>query len=318
VAITAAADLLDGDNAPTVASLLTDAIRSLPGEGALSDVVDRLHALRIDATDLAQTLGTLKPGVAPDSAELAVLDARAADLHQLARTFGGTLESALQERLRIQQDLERLESSTTRSREIADRVRELEAEIVAESARLRSERDQAAPKFTAAVQSHFASVALPRATLSASVEGEDGSAISLLFSSDNRRTPGPLQQLASGGELARVLLAISLESVSTNVVAVFDEIDAGIGGTVAEQIGECLRQLSERQQVIVVTHLASVAALADRHFVVEGVSESRLNATEREVTGGDRVGEIARMLAGESAPAAARALAEQLLTPSRP
>ncbi len=112
-------------------------------------------------------------------------------------------------------------------------------------------------------------VALPHAALRFVVEGVDGSEVQLLFTPNPGWPEGPLQSLASGGELSRVLLALSLETAHDGLVAVFDEVDAGVGGQVAQQIGECLREVGATQQVIAVTHLASVAAKAAHHFVIE-------------------------------------------------
>ena len=133
----------------------------------------------------------------------------------------------------------------------------------------------------------------------------------MTFAPSSSTTPGPLAEMASGGELSRVLLAMSLVTVTEHVVAVFDEIDAGIGGEVGQLVGECLKELSERQQVIVVTHLASIAAKADHHAVIERFGEGP--STVRTLADDERIGEIARMLAGESGLTESRALAERLL-----
>jgi len=136
----------------------------------------------------------------------------------------------------------------------------------------------------------------------------------VLFSANPGRPAGPLELLASGGELSRVLLALSLETVSDGVVAVFDEVDAGVGGQVAQQIGQCLAELGRTQQVLAVTHLASVAARADRHFVIEKhVRDGATNTEVRRVEGEERVREIARMLAGSAAADESRALAVRML-----
>jgi DNA repair protein RecN (Recombination protein N) len=110
------------------------------------------------------------------------------------------------------------------------------------------------------------------------------------------------------------LLAISLETANANVVAVFDEVDAGLGGQVAQQIGECLSEVGRGQQVLAITHLASVAARGDHHFVIEKTIDHGLTRTSvRELTGDERVREIARMLAGDDVTTESRALAKQLL-----
>jgi DNA repair protein RecN (Recombination protein N) len=111
-----------------------------------------------------------------------------------------------------------------------------------------------------------------------------------------------------------VLLALCLETAHDDVVAIFDEVDAGVGGQVAQQIGECLRELGTGQQVIAVTHLASVAAKATHHFVIDKSVRGGLTSSEvRQVTGDERVREIARMLAGDEVSGEADALARRLL-----
>ena len=126
------------------------------------------------------------------------------------------------------------------------------------------------------------------------------------------RTSAPITSLS------RVLLAISLESAHGDVVAVFDEVDAGVGGQVAQQIGECLRELGRSQQVLAITHLASVAAKADHHFVIEKrIDRDDVRTTIRVLSGDERVEEIARMLAGDAITAESRALAHQMLETER-
>jgi DNA repair protein RecN (Recombination protein N) len=157
-------------------------------------------------------------------------------------------------------------------------------------------------------------VALPHASLRFEVDGDDGSEAQILFTPNPGLPEGPLQALASGGELSRVLLALSLETVHEDVVAVFDEVDAGVGGQVAQQIGECLAELGCRQQVLAVTHLASVAAKADHHFVIEkSVRNGVSSTTLRAVVGDERVSEVARMLAGDEITTESRALASRML-----
>jgi DNA repair protein RecN (Recombination protein N) len=182
----------------------------------------------------------------------------------------------------------------------------------------KNEREFACVQLTEAVRRHLPRVALPNALLRFVVDGDDGSDAQILFTPNPGLPEGPLQSLASGGELSRVLLALSLETAHEDVVAVFDEIDAGVGGQVAQQIGQCLYEVGRRQQVLAVTHLASVAAKADHHFVIEKLTTHGVTSTTlRPVTGEHRVNEIARMLAGDHISAEAKALASQLLETSR-
>jgi DNA repair protein RecN (Recombination protein N) len=176
------------------------------------------------------------------------------------------------------------------------------------------ERVAAASSLSAAVASQLPRVALAHAELRFVVAGEDGADAQILFTPNPGQPEGPLAALASGGELSRVLLALSLESADADVVAVFDEVDAGVGGQVAQQIGECLRELGQHQQVLAVTHLATVAAKADHHFVIEKRFESDdVFTSVRALSGEARVNEIARMLAGDEITVESRALAQQML-----
>jgi DNA repair protein RecN (Recombination protein N) len=118
--------------------------------------------------------------------------------------------------------------------------------------------------------------------------------------------------MASGGELSRVMLALTLVSLADSAVAIFDEVDAGIGGSTAQSIGDCLASLARHQQVIAVTHTASIAAKADSHWVVEKSSDGA-SASVRRVVGAAREREIARMLSGNPDSAESLALARQLL-----
>jgi DNA repair protein RecN (Recombination protein N) len=157
-------------------------------------------------------------------------------------------------------------------------------------------------------------VALANASLRFVVDGNDGSDVRILFTPNPGGAEGPLASMASGGELSRVLLAISLETANEDLVAVFDEVDAGLGGQVAQQIGECLREVGQRQQVLAVTHLASVAAKADHHFSIEKQVHAGVTTTRvRELVGDERVREIARMLVGDLATPASYVLAKQML-----
>ncbi len=130
------------------------------------------------------------------------------------------------------------------------------------------------------------------------------------------RAPAPLAKVASGGELSRVRLALEVVLAADGLghTFVFDEVDAGVGGSVALEIGRRLARLAEHAQVIVVTHLAQVAAFADRHFVVHKADDGQVTTSGvREVARAERVDELARMMAGLDGTDAARAHATELL-----
>jgi DNA repair protein RecN (Recombination protein N) len=242
------------------------------------------------------------------------LEERADALQRIARKYGGTIETALATRDDLRSHLERLTSEADRLSGLDEEIRDLEGREVTLARRVRQDRVDAATHLTDAVRAQLARVALANASLRFVVEGDDGADAEILFTPNPGRPEGPLATLASGGELSRVLLAISLVTASEDVVAVFDEVDAGLGGQVAQQIGECLSEVGRRQQVLAVTHLATVAARADHHFVIEKFIEAGVTRTVvRALSGSDRVNEIARMLAGDEMTVESRALAQQMI-----
>ena len=138
------------------------------------------------------------------------------------------------------------------------------------------------------------------------------------FSANQGESPRPIQKVASGGELSRLFLAIknSLRRADRNMVIVFDEVDAGIGGAVAERVGRVLAELATEHQVLCITHLPQIAAFADRHFVVRKEARGGRTRTLVEVVDGDpRVDELARMAGGENVTEVTREHARSLLNP---
>ncbi len=312
-ALAAALEELDGEGEGAVLARLARVVASLPRGSALDPARTELAGALATAREAARDLAALV-GDAPDDARVAELDERVGVLQSLARKFGGSLEEALAELARLRQRSAVLADAEGRRERLDAEVDSVATEVARLAKAARAEREAAADRLNAALAAQLPRVALGGATLRFSVDGEDGSAVDLLFAPNPGRPEGPLSALASGGELSRVLLALALETVHDEVVAVFDEIDAGVGGQVAQQIGQCLRELGHEQQVLAVTHLASVAAQADHHVVIEkSVARGRTTTRVRVVTGEDRVREVARMLAGDRLTDESLALAAQLL-----
>jgi len=306
--------LFDAEGDEAVLSQFARALSRLPDSAAFDPVRDTLRSSLIQAREALRELAALGDADALDPQILDDLDARADVLQQIARKYGGSLESALLMRGEFQAQHDRLLVETDRLDGLDEEIRALEEREAVQARRVREERQRAAAHLTDAVRRQLTRVALAHATLRFVVDGVDGSDAQILFTPNPGQPEGPLATLASGGELSRVLLAISLETASANVVAVFDEIDAGLGGQVAQQIGECLREVGRGQQVLAITHLASVAARADHHFVIEKTIDHGVTSTlVRALAGDERVREIARMLAGDDVTVESRALAKQLL-----
>jgi DNA repair protein RecN (Recombination protein N) len=187
-------------------------------------------------------------------------------------------------------------------------------------------RRAAASAFAAAVEERLRSLAMPRARLEVTVGDVDpGDDVVFLLGANPGEPMLPLSKVASGGELSRTMLALRLvlsgvagseaEGPST---LIFDEVDAGVGGEAALAVGQALAALSATRQVIVVTHLAQVAAFADHHVVVHKAEEGgRTVATAAPVIGDDRLRELSRMLSGQPDSRAARRHAEDLLRTAR-
>jgi DNA repair protein RecN (Recombination protein N) len=305
---------LDGDGDDVILGRLARAIERLPKGETYASAQKALRSALELARESVHELTSLADPDAFDPAALEELDQRALVLQQIARKFGGSLEAALimLDELR-EQRLGRF-NETSRMATLDDEIVALALRVEGLAETARHEREVAALQLTKAVQVQLPRVALPHATLRFEVHGRDGSDARVLFSANPGLPEGPLQSLASGGELSRVLLALSLETVNDDVVAVFDEVDAGVGGQVAQQIGECLRELGHNQQVLAVTHLASVAAKADHHFVIDKTIRDGVACTTiRPVSGEERVKEIARMLAGDDLSIESTALAQRLL-----
>jgi DNA repair protein RecN (Recombination protein N) len=306
--------LFDAESDDAVLAQFARALTRLPTGEAYEGVRSSLLGSLIQAREALSTLAALGDPDAFDPSTLATLEDRASVLQQIARKYGGTLEAALATGVALRAQFERFTGETERLDQVDQEIRVLEERETALARRVRQEREFAATQLTNAVRGQLARVALANSSLRFLVDGDDGSDAQILFTPNPGLPEGPLATLASGGELSRVLLALSLETAKEDVVAVFDEVDAGLGGQVAQQIGECLYEVGRYQQVLAVTHLASVAARADHHFVIEKrVERGVTKTTVRSLSGDDRVREIARMLAGDDVTSESRALAKQLL-----
>ncbi|MEO9180495.1 MAG: hypothetical protein ABI298_02465, partial [Acidimicrobiales bacterium] len=311
-------DLLDADTDTALLALFAQAISRLPTAEAYDAPRAMLRGALQQSREGVHELATFANLDAFDPSALKDLEDRATQLQQVARKYGGTLALALATLNDLRKKYQQQLDAASLSSELDGQIVDLQNRSEALARNARDARERAARSLTLAVAKQLPRVALNHATLRFDVDGEDGSQMQILFTANPGQNEGPLQSLASGGELSRVLLALSLETAHEDVVTVFDEVDAGIGGQVAQQIGECLREVSRNRQVLAVTHLASVAAKADHHFVIEkSITKGEVVTSARLLNGAERISEIARMLAGDEITSESRALAQQLLETSR-
>jgi len=293
-----------------------DSLRKLSEE--LQEVAYRLQ-------DTARSLSSLGDSVRHDPARLEAVEERLVTIERLKKKYGGSIEAALQHLESIRQEYDRLsdfESSLDKLQKL-EQQRRTAYRSAAE--KLSAARKKAARGFEAAIQEELQDLAMERTAariaLDPSTDSEMGiDRVDILVAPNRGEEPKPMQRIASGGELSRIQLAIAAALFkasprSAGATLVFDEIDAGIGGRVAEVVGRKLQELAHSNQVICVTHLPQIASFASTHFFVwkeeaRGHTRARvrrLDATE------ERVAEIARMLGGEKIPASAVVHARELL-----
>ncbi|MEI8147925.1 MAG: AAA family ATPase [Actinomycetes bacterium] len=313
-AIASLIELADGDDG-SILDRLGSGVASLGALGPVGDAKNSLTELIRQFRSILRELRDAAENLDADAERIDHLNGRVEHLRALNRKYGGSLEAVLLESARLSERKAFIDSASTRSSTIQDEINNLDQQIVREAARIRSLRTTTANRLSHLVQEQLVRVALPNAQMSIEIGGDDGSDIDIQFRPNPGASSGSLQAIASGGELSRILLALSLVTASDGLVTVFDEIDAGVGGNVAQSIGECLADLGRNRQVIAVTHLATVASKAQQHFVVEKtVTDGQTRTLVRRLSDSERPAEIARMLSGDGAVSEALALARQLLS----
>ncbi|MFC7387412.1 DNA repair protein RecN [Sphaerisporangium rhizosphaerae] len=290
---------------------------------ALSGIGDRLAEAGYLVSDVATELAAYSESVDADPARLAAVQERRALLNGLIRKYGQDSEAVLAWAKSAAVRVGELAGDDDRIAELSREHEELTARLTELAAELTNIRTAAAERFGAAVTAELTALAMPHARVVVVITptgsfGPDGADdVELRMMSHPGAPALPLNKGASGGELSRVMLAIEVVFAGADPVPtfVFDEVDAGVGGKAAVEIGRRLARLARTSQVIVVTHLPQVAAFADQHLVVEKASDGsvvRSGVTALDPEG--RARELSRMLAGLEDSALGRAHAEELLS----
>jgi DNA repair protein RecN (Recombination protein N) len=331
-AATTAHEALQGD--PTATTGAADAI-SLLGEArqaleavrshdrALAGQADRLEEAVYLVSDVAAELAGYAESIEADPALLASVQERRAALASLTRKYGEDVTAVLAWAERSAARLAELDSDDDRIEELRAEHDDLTRRLTELSAELTAKREKAAAKLSDAVTKELAALAMPHARVVVAVTQQEEfgphgiDEVELLLASHPGAPPLPLHKGASGGELSRVMLAIEVVFAGSDPVPtfVFDEVDAGVGGKAAVEVGRRLARLAKSAQVIVVTHLPQVAAFADQHLVVEKSNDGRVTRSGvTALNAGARVRELSRMLAGLEDSELGRAHAEELLT----
>ncbi|MFI8293832.1 DNA repair protein RecN [Streptomyces sp. ms191] len=316
-----------------------EAVRS--HDQALAGLADRMGEISILLSDVAGELAGYADDLDADPRRLAAVEERRAALTQLTRKYGADVAGVLAWAEESASRLTELDGDDERIGELTAERDELRTGLSALAQALTDARTEAAARFAEAVTAELASLAMPHARVSfdirqtettdeaAGVEvggrsvlyGPSGAdEVELLLAPHPGAPPRPIAKGASGGELSRVMLAVEVVFAGTDPVPtyLFDEVDAGVGGKAAVEIGRRLAKLAKSAQVVVVTHLPQVAAFADRQLLVEKTNDGSVTRSGVTVLEGeDRVRELSRMLAGQEDSETARAHAEELLATAR-
>jgi DNA repair protein RecN (Recombination protein N) len=309
---TGALEALSGDGAASDA--LAGAVALLAGRPPFADLADRLHAAANELSDITHELRARAEAIDENPERLAEVRARRQLLHELRRKYGASLADVLTYQAEAERRLDELVSHDERAAGLDRRRAAAVVALGQAEAAVRAARVAAAPALAAAVQAHLGDLAMGKARLAVEVDGPAGDEVRLLLAANLGSPPLPLAKVASGGELARTMLALRLVLTLGPQTLVFDEVDAGIGGQAATAVGAALAALGSSKQVLVVTHLPQVAAFADQQVLVEKSDDGvRTTASVRALRATERVVELSRMLSGSPDSAAARKHAKELL-----
>jgi DNA repair protein RecN (Recombination protein N) len=337
-AAAAAHEALAGDpasssvDASDVLTLLAMAGRALDPvrshDPVLAGLTGRLSEAAYLLSDVAADLASYTESLDSDPARLAAVQERRSTLGRLARAYGGSypntadlagvLDWAKQAGVRLAE----LEGDTDKITDLAEEEADLATQVGSLAADLTALRTAAAERFAGEVTDELTDLAMPHASLSVALTELDepgpygADDVEIRLTAHPGAPPLPLHKGASGGELSRVMLAIEVVFAGADPVPtfVFDEVDAGVGGRAAVEVGRRLARLARSSQVIAVTHLPQVAAFADHHLVVEKSTDGLVTAsgvTRLDQPG--RIRELSRMLAGLEDSEFGQAHAEELL-----
>ena len=304
---------------------------------ALNGVLEMIVAAQANLEEAARILSAYADRIEADPARLEQVEARLQELSRLKRKYGGTVESALETLARSRFEIAELEAASQTRAGAEAELRRVIDELFEAARRLSELRERDALELKRSMEAELKTLGMRNAQFEARVSRlaptqaeitQDGVAagasgidtIEFYLAPNLGQAPIPIQRIASGGELSRVMLGLKrLEAQRRGVATlIFDEVDAGIGGGTAEVVGRKLKQLARFHQILCVTHLAQIAVFAERHFVIE--KEERRGSTRSRVSElkpPDRTAELARMLGGNEASDKFLRAARELVTRAR-
>jgi DNA repair protein RecN (Recombination protein N) len=333
----AADRLYEGEDAvcDQLARVSSDLDAAAAIDQALAPLARSVEAARSELADAARALSRYASGIESNPERLAEIDDRWFRLQKLLRKHGPTTHELVQHKDELKKQLDQLAGAGALLEELEAKREAKLAEVASEARVLSRKRRDAAATLADAIGRELAGLGMGRARVVVDVSAQPGPGASDLPPVDGARLttsgidrvefliapnkgedPKPLRKIASGGELSRALLALKrvLAEKGPAGLYVFDEVDAGVSGAIAEVIGRAIADVARHRQVLCITHLPQIAALADHHFVVgKHEAKGRTTSSVRRLSDAERVEEIARMIGGVKVGEAARRAALELL-----
>jgi len=294
---------------------LDEALAAVVARRPFASSADRLRSAQADVEEAATLIREVGESIEEDPGRAAEIRARRQLIHDLTRKYGDTVAEVRAFAVEARDRLDRLDRHEELAAELEQRLDEAHLEVAHEEKKVAEARRLAADPLGLAVTQRLPELAMARAALHVEVTGDDPcDDVEFSFVPNSGATPQALAKIASGGELARVMLSLRLVLSAGPETLVFDEVDAGVGGEAAIAVGSSLGRIAGDHQVLVVTHLPQVAAFADQHVVItkndDGVG---VLSSASQLDHDSRVVELARMLAGRPDSAAGREHASELL-----
>ena len=319
-------ELLNGDGESeglsSLMSMLVDNLQEAAKylEGA-QPVCDKLTELTYELEGAGEDIRELLENLDCDPSQLGYLEDRLALIHSLERKYGPDIPAVLAFREKAAQELSQIETSDERAQQLAQQQAQLLENAQTLAQELSRRRLAAANAFIQAVQEELAFLDMPAVRLSVRREEKplapDGAdSLELFLAANPGEEPRSLSKVASGGELARLMLSIKNVLADRDNIGtlIFDEVDTGVSGRAAQKIGKKLRQVAQNRQVIVVTHLAQVACYGQHHLLIlKEAREGRTYTAIRPLAGEERVQELARIIGGETVSPLALEHAREML-----
>lgn len=309
------AELLDGETEGSAASILGAVARTLDQltrvDRSVAKWEDLLESLSAGVADLAREVREYASSIEVDPGRLADIEQRRDRLYRMLQKYGSTIEAVLQTGQEARDELDVLDTAHLDLEQIAERRAAAEEKLEGFAANLTALRTAAAERLAATVSALLPSLGMPGATMRPRLDpldqtgpsGREG--VTFMVQLNKGIEPRPVAQVASGGELSRIMLALKVILASHDAIPtlVFDEIDQGIGAETGAQVADALAKVARTHQVLVITHLPQIAARAAHHIRITKTEDGPLATADVEVlTGEERVIEIARMLGDPNDP----------------